>query len=162
MASKGNSSIPLFEKLTEEHTLVEELFEQMESGNMNERRGVFAKLYEQLTAHAKAEEAKLYPELKRHDQTRELAEEALEEHKEVEELLEELANTSTSDPEWKEAADELRTMVSAHVEREENEIFQLAARVLDLQKLEQLEREYSEEEGKQLRRLLRREQPTAE
>lgn len=106
--------------LRQEHKQVEELFKQLEKGDL----GVVPEICVSLTHHARIEEALFYPEVRA--EIRDVAdevEEAVEEHHVVKVLISELQSMSQEDAEYRAKATVLMELVRHHVEEEEGELF---------------------------------------
>jgi hemerythrin superfamily protein len=110
-----------FELLAGDHRTVERLFETYMHDNED---SVAREICEQLTLHARLEEAALYPALRRYvDGGDDLADEAEQEHSAVKTLI---ARIYDSPPDGLlDLVSELRHEVEHHVEREESELFPL-------------------------------------
>jgi hypothetical protein len=99
---------------------------------------LFAQLREELDLHAYAEEQVLYSALQEAEETQELVAAALDNHKLVQELLDELAVSRMDDEVWNKKLEVLEEHVEDHVEEEEGNVFDVvrqlfsAARVAEL------------------------------
>ena len=123
-----------FELLINDHRKVAELFDQIENDDdpaMQEN--IFARIKQELTVHSEVEENYFYPLVLKYEETEELTIEAIEEHKEVKDLLEQLESMSSDDDEWKDTIQELRVAVEHHVDEEENELFPKAQELLGIE-----------------------------
>lgn len=128
-----------FEMLKNDHAKVSSLFDKLEPAtDATTRQQLFAQLKQELDIHAHIEETILYPALKQAAETRELTEEAYEEHQEVKDLLAELETTPADDEDWGDILMELRENVEHHVEEEESEMFEHARNVLSAQQLNEI------------------------
>jgi hemerythrin-like domain-containing protein len=87
---------------------------------------LFAQLREELELHAHAEERVLYAALQEAEGTQEMVAAALDDHKMVQELLDELAVLPMDDAGWNERLEVLEEQVEDHVEDEEGDIFNTA------------------------------------
>ena len=99
---------------------------------------LFRKIYQDLDVHSRIEEELLYPILKESEETREIAAEAVEEHRVVKQLLKELDVSQKGTEEWTARCTVLQENVKHHVEEEEGEMFSKARKVLSEQQLEDL------------------------
>jgi len=124
---KSRTAIPdPVQYLKDDHARIATLISEVEKtreGDIERRRECFEKLREALVAHANAEEYALYPALAEKKETAELAAEAVEEHRLVSELLEQLGGMLLDTKEWSYKFKVLAGSVANHVEEEENEIF---------------------------------------
>ena len=128
-----------FEMLKNDHAKVSSLFDKLEPAtDAATRMQLFAQLKQELDIHAHIEETILYPALKAAAETREITEEAYEEHQEVKDLLAELESTPADGEDWGDILLELRENVEHHVEDEEGEMFPQARTVLGEQKLNEI------------------------
>ena len=125
-----------FELLKNDHAKVSSLFDRIEPAtDATTRQQLFAQLKQELDVHAHIEETILYPALKAAAETRDITEEAYEEHQEVKDLLNELEATPADSEEWGDMILELRENVEHHVEEEEGEMFTKAREVLSEQQI---------------------------
>jgi iron-sulfur cluster repair protein YtfE (RIC family) len=125
-----------FEMLKNDHAKVSSLFDKLEPAtDATTRQQLFAQLKQELDIHAHIEETILYPALKAADETRDITEEAYEEHQEVKDLLAELETTPADNEDWGDILLELRENVEHHVEEEEGEMFPKALTVLSEQQI---------------------------
>lgn len=131
--------------LKEDHKKVEALFKQLEEASdraKKTKRRLFQQISTELSLHAAAEEAILYPRLQEMPDLRHCAFEAVEEHRLVKQLIAEIAalldsggqpmgqdgggQGEVSDgmgPQWDAKVKVLIDMVRHHVREEEGEIF---------------------------------------
>jgi hemerythrin superfamily protein len=143
----------LFHILTRQHREVDAMLSQLASSDDAELRGKLVRVLEQqLLAHAKAEEATLYEKLAREGEKGE-AKHAKREHRDIEEALTELVALEPDDSGWTAALRHLTKTVQHHVEEEESDVFEAAARSLDPEMLDEIAAEFNEERLQQLERL---------
>ncbi|MBM7332096.1 MAG: hemerythrin domain-containing protein [Alcanivorax sp.] len=137
----------LFEALRQDHDTQRTLLELLVKthGDSEGREELFAKVKQELTAHAAAEERALYVPMMEQDLTQEKARHSVAEHHEIDELVEELENTDFSSPGWLATAKKLQHLVTHHLDEEEQEVFQLAGRALNEQDKTRLAGTYREE-----------------
>lgn len=90
----------------------------------------FTELKNALSAHAKAEQEVLYPELKVLDESRPLTLEAYEEHALAEQLLDELSQEDAAAETWRAKFVVLKEVVEHHMKEEEKELLPMAKRLL--------------------------------
>lgn len=112
--------------LKSDHKEVDALFEEFngcsEKANKSKAK-IFAKIDALLTLHALAEEAILYPQLKKVALLRHNSLEAFEEHRLVKQMLAELESLEAGTEEFSAKFKVLQDLVTHHVEEEESEIF---------------------------------------
>ena len=137
----------LFEALRQDHDTQRTLLELLVKthGDSEGREELFAKVKQELTAHAAAEERALYVPMMEQDLTQEKARHSVAEHHEIDELVEELEDTDFSSPGWLATAKKLQHLVTHHLDEEEQEVFQLAGRALNEQDKTRLAGTYREE-----------------
>lgn len=124
------------EFLIQEHLKVETLFLRMKilgklterfpsrkTDLMRRREAVFTDIRKALEKHTAAEEHVLYPECETHAETRALALESYEEHRQVKTLLKDLSALSMEREEFEAKLTVLIEDVSHHVREEEEELF---------------------------------------
>jgi hemerythrin superfamily protein len=139
-----------FELLKNDHAKVSSLFDRIEPAtDATTRQQLFTQLKQELDLHAHLEETILYPALKGAAETRDITEEAYEEHQEVKDLLAELEATPADSEEWSDMIMELRENVEHHVEEEEGEMFVKAREVLSEQEINEIGTRLSSEKQKQ-------------
>lgn len=120
-----------FTLLTQDHDEVAKLLQQCQSeGEKKSAKETFKKVAREIAVHSKLEETLLYPRLKEFDELSEQIDESYEEHGEIEDLLEEMAELSPGDEEWISNLVELIDTVEHHVEEEEQEVFPVAMKLI--------------------------------
>ena len=131
--------------LDREHTEITTLLDVLHGTDETEakrRTGLLARLVEQITAHAQAEQEVVYPALASDAATGALAKQAVEEHGAIEASLRDLVACDVHDELWVAKLAVLRTSVQEHIEREEGEIFDALKKSLDGARSEQLAHEF--------------------
>jgi hemerythrin-like domain-containing protein len=130
-----------FQLLKEDHQKVSGIFQQLEPTTERAektRTELFAKLNEELSIHARIEEAIFYPAIKQEAETREIVLEGFEEHHVVKMLLKELESMPVDTEQWAAKLKVLQENVEHHVEEEEQEMFQKARQVLSEDDIDRL------------------------
>ncbi|MYW05582.1 hemerythrin domain-containing protein [Streptomyces sp. SID3343] len=120
----------VIDEFTADHREVEALFARIETQPVGDdrRRALADELMVELTRHAVAEEAYLYPAVREHvDDGDAIADRAIADHGGVEELLEKLQGRDADDPDFDDLIARLRLDVNEHVRDEENRLFPLLA-----------------------------------
>jgi hemerythrin superfamily protein len=102
------------------------------------RAELFAKLKREMEVHERIEEEILYPALKNHPKTKELALEGYEEHHVVDMVFGELERTDPSDEEWGAKFKVAKENIEHHISEEETQMFKQARQVFDESELEEL------------------------
>src|ERR1044072_1641611 len=146
MQGQGGMVMNAIELLKKDHKEASDLMDQIEIADKGDRsaKELFNQLKQALTLHTQIEEQIFYPELKKHDETKDMMPEAFEEHQEVKDILAEMSALSPADDEFMDKLTELREGVDHHVEEEETEMFPKAEKVLGQSRLEELGRQLDE------------------
>lgn len=136
----------LFQTLKKDHQQVAGMIDELmkSSGSSSQKDKTFGTLLTELSAHASAEEQVFYPELLKDAKSKHLALEAIEEHRHVVMILNELSNSNKGEEQWKAKLKVLKDMVEHHVEEEEGEMFEAADQVLGKTKLQQIGDRFTE------------------
>ena len=135
--------------LKKDHATVASLFSKFDrSGeSSNEQKAeLFAEVRREIEVHSKAEEEIFYSALKAvaSNAGRNLISEAAKEHKEIDDLLIQLARIGPGGKNFDETMEMLIENVEHHVEEEEGEIFQFAQENCTPQQLDDLGRQIEE------------------
>lgn len=108
--------------LTEQHTQVDRLFEQLEGGK-GDRAATFVQLADALAAHAAIEEQIFYPRVM-FEQTSDMLHEAVEEHLAIKRVLADMLTMDLDSDEFDAKLSVLKEEVSHHAhEEEEDKLF---------------------------------------
>ncbi|WP_338088906.1 hemerythrin domain-containing protein [Nannocystis pusilla] len=94
--------------------------------------------------HSRGEESTVYSRLLNEKSASEKIRVSIEEHRQVDVLLEELADMSPRDEEWSAKVHVLADMVGHHVDEEEGELFPMARAVLSAREAAQIAAEYEQ------------------
>lgn len=131
------------ELLMQDHKEAAGLMDQLETADKGDRsaKNVFLQLKDALTMHTQAEEQVFYPALKNHEETRDMIPESLEEHQEVDQILEEMSGLNPGNDDFMNKLTELRDAVEHHVEEEESEMFPKAEKILGESRLQEMGRQ---------------------
>lgn len=127
----------IFQILKTDHEHVKNIFKQMmetETHQGDERKKLLQQLKEELIPHMAAEEQYFYSTLlKDSKSTRDDVKvyESIEEHKAARYVLSTLDNTTYDDPRWEARAQVLKELVEHHIEEEEEDVFEIAHKVMD-------------------------------
>ncbi len=139
----------LYQLIRQDHQKVKRLFERLadsDRGSPSQAR-LFAELKHELELHTEVEEKYFYPALQRHDEARDLVDDAIEEHDEVKQMLEDLNRADKEDDNWVEQLTELREDVESHIDEEEGEIFPIAQQVFDGTQAEAIARDIEKDKA---------------
>lgn len=134
----------LFELLQEDHDKVRGILDDLleTSANAHKTRETgFKKLKDELIPHIRAEERAFYSALQEHEESREVALEALEEHHVAETVLSELSSSDMNDERWGAKLQVFQEILEHHIEEEESEVFDAAEEVFDEQQLQEIYRQ---------------------
>ena len=129
------------ELLKEDHQRVSALFDQIAQATLQvDRRRIFEQIRLELETHTYIEETVFYPAFQAKSEFQDLIEEALVEHQEVKDLLQEIEDLDDGkdSEEFEDKIDELIDAVEQHVDEEENDLFPRIEAELDAQSLEEL------------------------
>ena len=131
----------IYTLLRADHRRTSELFDRIEAAdNTKERDALFEQLKHELRVHKEAEEATFYAALSLLPAISDRIEEALEEHVDIDELLDEFEEMDEDDGFAGQLA-ELREEVEHHVGEEENDIFHEARELLTEEQAERIAEE---------------------
>jgi hemerythrin-like domain-containing protein len=103
-----------------DHRLMEELFVQLKTGD-GDRRALVAEVEARLSAHARAEEAEVYPIIAEAAGEKDEVQHGTYEHLEAEHKLRKVRNLIDS-PHFNQALEEFVAAVEHHVQEEESEL----------------------------------------
>lgn len=150
----GSEYRNLFAILEKEHDEVSMLLEQVRNSDSPESvRELFIRLRRELLSHLDAEEEVFYARLERIDSARSEVREGLQEHEQLEWLLEQLDGVSLGGDDWESILEDLKDSFDMHVEEEEDEIFPMAQKLIDEEEAQELGQRYQNEKNKVLGRL---------
>jgi len=119
-----------------DHRLMEQLFAQLQTGD-GDRRELVAEVEARLSAHARAEEAEVYPIVAKKAGEKQEAEHGTYEHLEAEHKLRKVRNLIDS-PHFEQALEEFVAAVDHHVQEEESELLPALAKATDKKTLNRL------------------------
>jgi hemerythrin superfamily protein len=150
-AAEGERGI--FRKLQEEHVEVATLMKQIASdSDLGIRRKLFVKVKRELLAHARAEEKEFYSMLEHRAETRSLTAQSIDDHCEIEDLLEELDLLPYDDETWDDVFGELMERVEKHVDEEENQLFPAAQKIISADDAKQIEQRFTRQKSSELKK----------
>jgi iron-sulfur cluster repair protein YtfE (RIC family) len=136
----------IFSVLHQDHENVSTIFKKFEAfkgkqASSQTCEALFKELDTELSLHAQVEEDIVYPVFEKKQETRQLIEEAIEEHKEIESLLSDLREMPPDDEsleDWMSQLEELKEKVEHHVQEEEGQLFPTAKKIISKDEAEQL------------------------
>jgi hypothetical protein len=129
--------------LKEDHDKVKDMLAKLDQTTeraLKTREEIFAKLKSDLEVHETIEEELLYPALKEHAKSKEIALEAWEEHHVVDMVVGEISETPFDDETWGAKLTVMKENLEHHIEEEEGEMFKQARDVIGREGLEELGR----------------------
>lgn len=130
-----------FTLLKEDHKKVAGILEKIDATTergVKTREELFTQLKTELDIHTEIEETIFYPVLEKHEETRDITLEGIEEHRIVKELLAELDAMAKDDEVWTAKMTVLKESIEHHVEEEEGEMFPKARKALTEEEIETL------------------------
>ncbi|MDP8905751.1 MAG: hemerythrin domain-containing protein [Chloroflexota bacterium] len=133
--------------LKEDHDRVKKMLaegEQTTERAEKTRGDLFSRLKHDLEIHERMEEEILYPALKQHGESREIALEGFEEHHIVDTILSELEQTATTDETWTAKFKVAKENLEHHIEEEEGEMFKTTRQLFSDDELEQMGQQMQE------------------
>lgn len=134
----------VFEALREDHDTQRTLMDILvkTEGASEGREEVYPRLKKELESHAFAEEKAFYSVLMARENTVEKARHSVAEHKEIDDVIEQLEGLEHSSPQWLPTMKKLQHLVEHHLDEEEHEVFQMAGKVLNETEKTSLASEY--------------------
>lgn len=136
----------IFALLQQDHQTVAALFDEIAAAEeTDDREKIFLKLKEEFLRHKEAEERTFYAALSMIPELADRIEEAMEEHVDAEELLEEIDGFDVEDEEWAATLAELKEEIEHHVAEEEGEISAQAKELLTEEQLKKIGKEFAME-----------------
>jgi len=124
----------IFDVITSDHEKVGKILEQMEQTSLRaakRRETLLEHLNENLLPHMYAEEQFFYQILLEESSEKEVAYEALEEHRAAKGVLADLEQAPFDDPRWSARLKVLKELIEHHVEEEETTVFDVARGLMD-------------------------------
>ncbi len=137
----------IFDILTSDHEKVKKILEQMEQTSTRaakRRETLLEHLSENLLPHMYAEEQFFYQILLEESSDKEVAYQALEEHRAAKAVLMDLEVAPGDDPRWSARLKVLKELVEHHIEEEETTVFDLARSLMDEERAMDVGRRFKE------------------
>ena len=132
----------VFTLLRRDHEKVSSLFKQLQGGfgqpDTPERHRLFRQLKRELDVHAAVEDLHVYRVFQEAESTRDDAAKALEAHRKIKTLLDELEAAPAYDHQWGSKLQDLHKLVEKHVAAEESEMFRKAEGIMTPQEADEL------------------------
>lgn len=130
--------VGVFKTLSEQHGEVSAMLKRVKSDPAR-RADLWPKIREELMSHEKGELHEVYPALRAHPATRELADRHEAEAGELSMLIHRIHQTDMSSAEWDQQFERLVALVELHVREEEHDIFPKAQEALGAERAKELE-----------------------
>ena len=131
-----------FELLKQDHRKVADLFSQAEQATTDkQKQQLFEQIKAELENHTQIEETVLYPTLQKYEELKDYVLEAIEEHRQVKTLLQEIERLTNGSEKFDAKLKVMKENVEHHVEEEEKEMFPDAQKTLSKDELSALEQE---------------------
>jgi hemerythrin superfamily protein len=128
-----------FASLKADHQKIATLFSQAEKAQDDQqKRQLFEQIKTELEIHTEIEETVLYPALREYEELKEYVLEAVEEHRQVKTLLQEIERLTDGSEKFDAKLKVMKENIEHHVEEEENELFPQAQQVLSQDELAEL------------------------
>ncbi len=118
----------VYERIKQDHDVHRQLLDGIAdtTGDSQQRRKLWTQFYYDVKSHAAAEEETFYSKLMEDPDGQDDARHSVSEHKELDDIMEELQSTDFSSPGWLTRFGTLKHDYEHHMEEEENEIFSKA------------------------------------
>ncbi len=124
--------------LKQQHDQARKLFQELAEATGEARRSTFQKLADALAAHGTVEERLVYPELARHEETGDLARDAVEEHLVQKRVLADMLESNVPEEVFDAKCRVLEDEVTRHIEEEEGILLPRAQKLLGRERLAEL------------------------
>jgi len=137
----------IFEVLTTDHDKVKKILEQLQQTSnraTGRRERLVQNLGVNLLPHMYAEEQYFYQILLDETSEQEDVYSALEEHRAAKMVLSDLTDAATDDPRWMARLKVLKELIEHHVEEEESQIFDIARKVIDEDRSDEVAKRFKE------------------
>ncbi len=148
-------SMEIYTVLSGEHREVSALFATLKAapdGLEGGRRALFAKIYQELLSHAKAEQAEVYDKADQRVGHQQIAR-AETEHEEIERRLNHLKSMDVSDADWDHQLEKLIALVDKHVKEEEENTFEKMRRVFSEKEAEDMAKAFHKAKEREAKKL---------
>jgi hemerythrin-like domain-containing protein len=122
----------IYDTLKQDHDKHRELLASIEdtTGKSEERQKLWHNFYYDVGAHAAAEEEAFYSPLMSAEKGQPKGRHSVAEHKELDDMIQELEEMDMSSPGWLARFKSLKHRYEHHIEEEEEEVFETAREVL--------------------------------
>lgn len=129
---KGMKNTDVLEEIKNEHEKFRDLIQKIENETGESKKSLFETLKMDVTAHHKAEEAVLFPDVKSKsdEEGKDIVLEMIEEHNLGTYQMSLLDRTSVDNDTWDAKFSVLKEVLTHHMDEEEKELFKQAKKVL--------------------------------
>lgn len=130
----------IYSRLKKDHDEHRKLAKQImeTSGDSEARRQLWDAFKPETVAHANAEEQAFYAKLIEEPDTQEQSRHSVSEHKEADDLIQELSNMDMSSSGWIQKFEKLKDALEHHMREEEDEVFAKAKKVISAEQAQLL------------------------
>ena len=146
--ARNGNAMDATEFLIQDHEKVQGLFAQFERAREDgqKKSTLFEKIKDELQMHTKVEEEIFYPAVEELpiERAKDDIERSLQDHEEVDALLDQLQSLAPDDADFDERMTELIDAVRSHIELEQEEVFKVARSGLGEERLNEMGREMEE------------------
>jgi hemerythrin superfamily protein len=146
--ARNGNAMDATELLIQDHEKVQGFFLQFERAreDAQKKSTLFDKIKEELQMHTKVEEEIFYPAVEELpiERAKDDIERSLQDHEEVDALLDQLQSLAPDDADFDERMTELIDAVRSHIELEQEEVFKVARAGLGEERLQEMGREMEE------------------
>ena len=143
----------IYDEIKADHAHHRELLERIAatSGASDERKAAWEEFYYDVKSHAAAEEETFYSKLMSKTWGQDAARHSVEEHAEMDDLMEELNDMDMSVGAWLTKFKELKHEYEHHMEEEEEEIFAKAKEVIPAKELKGYGEEFRKRKAQEIK-----------
>lgn len=136
----------IYENLKSDHDKHRDLLAKLAEteGDSDERRELWKTFYYDVSAHAAAEEVSFYSPLMAQSDAQAEERHSVAEHKELDDMLQELNDMDMSSPGWLTRFKTMKDRYEHHIEEEEEDIFPVAKDVIGTDKSGEIAAEFAE------------------
>ena len=141
----------IYDRLKQDHDEQRELIKKIEAtdGNTDERQKLYKSFREEALAHANAEEIVFYSAMMQTHDGQDKARHSVAEHKEMDDVIEELDKLEFSNSGWMTKFRQLSHLLIHHVDEEEDEIFVCAKEVISAADAKAMVPEFDKKKARQ-------------
>lgn len=144
----------IFDRLKKDHDFHRELLAKIFASKGEERSKLFERFKVEVTAHAAAEEETLYSTMLAREELRHDAVHSVAEHKEIGDLLDDVAKLDPDSSDWADHFGKLSERYIHHIDEEEEEMFPTAAEGLSEAKVVELKARFDKRKPAEVERAL--------